>query len=217
MTMPLTMSKTRWLLVLGVWAAARGAWAAPPAAAGARPKVLAAASGESAGGAAEPATPPPAAAPATDLAKLRADYDRLRDELYRARARAELVEEGLYASKLAAELRWKGAPDFVLRRAEIRLDGNSVWDSGDKPMVDERIKVAERPIKPGQHALTVRLEVRPGKKSDKETQDLGYSSEQTFVINVPDAKRTTVELTADDDGDLPGYEPEMEVELESEK
>jgi hypothetical protein len=163
----------------------------------------------------------PAAAPgaqgAIDLAKLRADYDKLRDELYRARARAELVEEGIYASKLSAKLRWKGAPDFVLRRAEMRLDGNSIWDSGEKPLVDERISVAERPIKPGMHSFTVRLEVRPGKKAEKEKQDLGYATEQTFVINVPDNRRTTVEITADDDGDLPEYEPEMDMELEFEK
>lgn len=167
----------------------------------------------------EKAAPPPAkaSAGAGDLARLRADYDRLRDELFRARARAQLVAEGVYASKLSAVLRWKGAPDFVLRRAEIRIDDNSVWDSGDKPHVDELIRVAERPIKPGTHSLTVRLEVRPGTKAEREHEDLGYVSEQTFVINVPDGKRTTVELTADDDGDLPEYEPELEVEIESEK
>jgi hypothetical protein len=67
------------------------------------------------------------------------------------------------------------------------------------------------------HSFTVRLEVRPGKKAEKEKQDLGYSTEQTFVINVPDNRRTTVEITADDDGDLPEYEPEMDMELEFEK
>ena len=102
----------------------------------------AAPAGEAQNGKGAEAAPPPAPAPgAIDLAKLRADYDRLRDELYRARARAEL------------------------RSAEMRLDGNSIWDSGEKPLVDERISVAERPIKPGMHSLTVRLEVRPGKKS----------------------------------------------------
>jgi hypothetical protein len=161
---------------------------------------------------------PPAAAPgAVDLAKLRADYDKLRDQLYRARARAELVEEGIYASKLAAELRWKGAPDFVLHRAEMRLDGNVIWDSGEKPLVDERISVADRPIKPGLHSFAVRLEVRPGKKAEKEKQDLGYSTEHTFVINVPDKGTTVVKITADDDGDLPEYEPEMDMELAVEK
>jgi hypothetical protein len=177
----------------------------------------AAPAGEAGNGKGGEATPAPPAAGAVDLAKLRADYDRLRDELYRARARAELVEEGIYASKLQARLRWKGAPDFVLRRAEMRLDGNSIWDSGEKPLVDERISVAERPIKPGIHSFTVRLEVRPGKKAEKEKQDLGYSTEHTFVINVPDNRKTTVEITADDDGDLPEYEPEMDMELEFEK
>ena len=163
-----------------------------------------------------PPAPPPVPA-AIDVAKLRAEYDKLRDALFRARARAELVEEGVYASKLGARIRWKGAPDFVLRRAEVRLDGNSIWDSGEKPLVDEQIKVSERPIKPGTHGVTVRLEVRPGKKSEKEHEGLGYEIEHSFVVNVPDGKRTTIEITADDDGDLPEYEPEIEVEIESEK
>jgi hypothetical protein len=170
------------------------------------------------GDGAPPAKAPPAAAPATmDVARLRAEYDKLRDALFRARARAELVEEGVYASKLGARIRWKGAPDFVMRRAEVRLDGNSIWDSGEKPLVDEIIKVSERPIKPGQHSVTLRLEIRPGKKSEKEHEGLGYEIEHTFVINVPDGKRTTIDITADDDGDLPEYEPEIEVEIESEK
>jgi len=166
---------------------------------------------------AEQQTAPPVPSTGIDLAKLRAEYDRLRDELFRSRARAELVEEGIYASRLSATLRWKGAPDFILRRAEIRLDGNSIWDSGEKPLVDELIKVSERPAKPGPHTLTVRIEVRPGKKGDKESADLGYESEQTFVVNVPDGLRTSVSITGDDDGDLPGYEPEIDVGVESEK
>jgi hypothetical protein len=178
------------------------------------------ASGSKSGAAADSAdqqTAPPVPTPSIDLAKLRAEYDRLRDELFRSRARAELVEEGIYASRLSATLRWKGAPDFILRRAEIRLDGNSIWDSGEKPLVDELLKVSERPAKPGPHTLTVRIEVRPGKKGEKEHADLGYESEQTFVINVPDGQRTSVAITGDDDGDLPGYEPEIEVGVESEK
>jgi hypothetical protein len=176
--------------------------------------------GATSGGDSPPAaddTAPPVPKAVVDLAKLRAEYDRLRDELFRSRARAELVEEGIYQSKLGATLRWKGAPDFILRRAEIRLDGNAIWDSGEKPLVDDRIKVSERPTKPGPHTLTVRIEVRPGKKGEKEHADLGYESEQTFVVNVPDGQHTTVAITGDDDGDLPGYEPEIDVEVESEK
>jgi hypothetical protein len=155
-----------------------------------------------------------AAPPPVDLAKLRAEYDRLRDELFRARARAQIVEEEVYKARLGAVVRWKGAPDFILRRAEVRLDGDAIWDSGEKPLVDELIKVSERPIKPGTHTIALRLEVRPGKRAKAEDVELGYSSEHTFVIKVPDNKQTTVELTADDDGDLPEYEPEVEMELE---
>jgi hypothetical protein len=163
-----------------------------------------------------PAKSEPAPPPGVDLAKLRAEYDRLRDELFRARARAQIVEEAVYKARLGAVVRWKGAPDFILRRAEVRLDGDSIWDSGEKPLVDELIKVSERPIKPGTHTIGLRLEVRPGKRAKAEDVELGYSSEHTFVIKVADEKRTTVELTADDDGDLPEYEPEVELELETE-
>jgi hypothetical protein len=179
---------------------------APPAAA---------ADDDSAPGKAQPAPPPTPGA--IDVARLRAEYDKLRDALFRARARAELVEEGVYQSKLSAKIHWDGAPDFIMRRAEVRLDGNSIWDSGEKPLVDEMIKVSERPIKPGTHSLTVRLEIRPGKKSEKEHENLGYEIEHTFVVNVPDGKRTTIDITADDGGDLPEYEPEIEIEIESEK
>jgi hypothetical protein len=155
----------------------------------------------------------PAAEATTDAG--RPEYDRLRDELFRARARAELVEEGIYASKLGATLRWKGAPDFVLHRAEIRLDGNAVWDSGEKPLVDELIKVSERAIKPGTHTVTVKMEVRPGKKGEKEHANLGYESEHTFVVEVPETGTTTVALTADDDGSLREYEPEVDLEVKT--
>ena len=173
--------------------------------------------GSDSGNAAKPPPAPPAVPKTIDVAKLRAEYDKLRDALFLARARAEIVEEGVYASKLGAKIRWQGAPDFVLRRAEVRLDGNSIWDSGEKPLADEQIKVSERPIKPGTHGVTVRLEVRPGKKTEKEHEGLGYEIEHSFMVNVPDGKRTTIEITADDDGDLPEYEPEIEVEIESEK
>ncbi|HVU49261.1 MAG TPA: hypothetical protein VHL80_01165, partial [Polyangia bacterium] len=160
--------------------------------------------------------PPPRPGPSIDLQKLRADYDRLRDELFRARSRAQLVEEGLWSARLGATLRWKAAPDYVIRHAEVRLDGGTIWDSGDKPVTDDKLTIAERPCKPGPHSFTLRLEVRPGtKKKGKDIDNLGYQSEQTFAIVVPDGKRTTVELTGDEDGSLPEYEPRIELELDT--
>ena len=62
----------------------------------------------------------------------------------------------------------------------------------------------------------MRLEVRPGtKKKGKDIDTLGYSTEHTFAIVVPEGKRTTVALTGDEDGSLPEYEPRIELELDT--
>jgi hypothetical protein len=45
---------------------------------------------------------------------------------------------------------------------------------------------------------------------------MGYVAEHTFAIVVPDGKRTTAVFTGDEDGSLPDYEPELELELETE-
>ena len=155
-----------------------------------------------------------ASAGAPDLERLRADYDRLRDELFRARSRAQIVEEGLWTSRLSATFRWKGSPSYLVHHASVRLDGADIWDSGDKPVTDDLVTVAERPVKPGPHALTLRIDIRPGKKS-KDSDKLGYVSEHTFAIIVPEGKRTLVAIKGDEDGDAPEYEPEIEVELET--
>lgn len=170
----------------------------------------------------EAPAPPPAEpvltpGPSVDLQKLRADYDCLRDELFRARSRAQLVQEGVWNARFGAELRWKAAPDYVIRHAEVRLDGGTIWDSGDKPVTDDKLTIAERPCKPGPHSLTLHLEVRPGtKKKGKDIDTLGYSSEHTFAIVIADTKRTTAKLTGDEDGSLPDYEPRIELELDTE-
>jgi hypothetical protein len=204
--------------------------AAPPAATAPAPPPAAKPAPESPSPAEPKDTPAPAPpgaatpAPSIDLQKLRADYDRLRDDLYRARARAQIVQEGIYSSRLAATLRWKGAPDYVIKHAEVRIDGGSVWDSGDKPVTDDLVKVAERPVKAGAHALTVRLEIRLGaiaknaeKTGGKDPEQLGYVSEHTFAIIVPDGKHVVAAITGDEDGDPPEYEPEIEIELETGK
>jgi hypothetical protein len=161
--------------------------------------------------------PRPTPGPSIELVKLRADYDRLRDELFRTRSRAALVQEGLYGARLGARLDWQAAPDYVIRHAEVRLDGGTIWDSGDKPVTDDKITIADRPCKPGQHSLTLRLEVRPGtKKKGKDIEGLGYVTEHTFSLVVEDKKKTTVVWTGDEDGSLPEYEPELEMELETE-
>ncbi|MES1205686.1 MAG: hypothetical protein ABUS79_07080 [Pseudomonadota bacterium] len=156
-----------------------------------------------------------------DLARLRAEYDRIREELFKARVRSQKASEVVYPARLDARLRWKGGPDFVIRKARLLLDGAELWDSADRAQTDDLIEVSARSVKPGPHALTVRLEIRPKaevKGGTKTGADkLGYTAEHTFAIVVADAGITHLLLTGDEDGDPPEYEPELELEIETEK
>jgi hypothetical protein len=156
-----------------------------------------------------------------DLAKLRSEYDRIREELFKARVRSQKIAETVYPSKMDVRLRWKGGPDFVIRKARLLLDGAELWDSADRPQTDDLIEVAERGVKPGPHALTVRLEIRPRTETKGGTKTgadrLGYTSEHTFAIVVADGGHTHLLLTGDEDGDPPEYEPELELEIETDK
>lgn len=165
--------------------------------------------------------PRPPAAGAPDLEKLRAEYDRLREELFKARVRSQKASETVFPSKMDVRLRWKGGPDFVIRKARMLLDGAELWDSADRPQTDDVIQVTERSVKPGPHAFTVRLEIRPKtevKGGVKMGADkLGYTSEHTFAIVVADSGITHLELTGDEDGNPPEYEPELDLEIETDK
>jgi hypothetical protein len=164
---------------------------------------------------------PPRAGTVPDLGKLRLEYDRIREELFKARVRSQKVAEGVYPSKLDARLRWKGGPDFVIRKARFLLDGAELWDSADRAQTDDLIEVAERSVKPGPHALTVRLEIRPKTEAKGGTKTgadmLGYTSEHTFAIVVAPTGRTHLMLTGDEDGDPPNYDAELELEIETDK
>jgi hypothetical protein len=169
--------------------------------------------------AAETASPSRSAPP--DLGKLRAEYDRIREELFKARVRSQKVAEAVYPSKLDGRLRWKGGPEFVIRKARLLLDGAELWDSTDRAQTDDLILVSQRSVKPGPHALTVRLEIRPKTEAKGGTktgaEKLGYTSEHTFAIVVAETGVTHLLLTGDEDGDPPEYEPELELEIEIDK
>jgi hypothetical protein len=99
--------------------------------------------------------PPPAAATDDDNAKppprtprpddrrrpLRAEYDKLRDALFQLRARSMLVEEGCMRRSWAQDPLEARPTSSAARRGAA--DGNSIWDSGEKPLVDEMISVSD--------------------------------------------------------------------------
>ena len=159
-----------------------------------------------------PVEPPPATAGEKDLEKLRSEYAELRDALFRSRARAATLGQAMLSTKLTVTVRWKAGRHYVVRRAQVRLDEAQLWDAGDRPVGEDPVKAADTAAAPGHHELALHLEVRA-----KDKGALGYVSDQSFALDLPEGKRTTVEITGDEDGDLPEYKPVIKLQVRSEK
>jgi hypothetical protein len=175
--------------------------------------------------ASEPAPPDPAPARASDppappvdktrsnapsVEALRAQYEALKDELFRSRARRETLEGALLATQLLPVIRWEGGRHHSVTRAEVRLDGVRLWESTDGLVGDKPVDLAARSAPPGPHVLGVRVEVK-----SRDDAKLGYVSDQSFTVVLPEGKKTRVEITVDESGSAPSYNPEIEIEVRS--
>jgi hypothetical protein len=168
--------------------------------------------------AAEKSQPPPRApepapdtkAKATSIEALRAEYQQIKDALFRSRARRETLETALFSTQLIPTIRWDGGRHHAVKRAEVRLDGVRLWESAEGLTTDKAIALAAKSAPAGPHVLGVRVEVR-----SRDDAKLGYVSDQSFALSLPEGKKTTVEITIDESGDAPSYNPEIEIEVES--
>jgi len=143
--------------------------------------------------------------------QLRARYDALRDAVFRSRARRETLEKALFSTKFLATIVWDANRNFSLEKAELRLDGTRIWETGERPIGDDPVVLTERSLPPGPHVLGIRIEVR-----SRDNPRLGYASEQSYTLVFPEGKRTEVEITIDEDGDLPSYNPDIEIDVDVE-
>jgi hypothetical protein len=160
-----------------------------------------------------PSTPAPKpAASAATLERLRAEHAAVKDALFRSRARRETLETALLSTQLEAELSWEGGKRHLLKAAELRLDGVRLWNAAETPPGDRPVVLAPRGVAAGTHVLGLRIEVRA-----RDNPKLGYVSEQTFTVVMNEGKKTKLEITVDEDGDLPGYNPDIEVEISQQK
>jgi hypothetical protein len=157
-------------------------------------------------------TAAPAAASAATLERLRAEHAAVKDALFRSRARRETLENALLSTQLEAVLAWEGGKHHLLKTAELRLDGVRLWNAAETPPGDRPVVLAPRGVAAGTHVLGLRVEVR-----SRDNPKLGYVSEQTFTLVLNEGKKTSVEITVDEDGDLPGYNPDIEVEVSQQK
>lgn len=153
-----------------------------------------------------------AAGGAANLDKLRADYAELRDQLFRSRARRETLESALLSTQVLTTLRFDASRRYLCKHAEVRLDGVRLWEASEGGVGDKPVTLAPKSAPPGPHVLSVRVEIRP-----RDNPKLGYVSEQSFSLNLNEGKKTKVEITIDEDGSLPSYNPDIEIEIDEDK
>ena len=85
--------------------------------------------------------PPPARPPSRhdtanknqpDVDSLRQEYLALRDELFKSRARANAVASALYSTRIQIKLTWTSARYYSVAKAQVRLDGATVYEDASR-------------------------------------------------------------------------------------
>lgn len=149
--------------------------------------------------AAEPPAPPaPEGAESQDINALRQEYLRLRDQLFRSRARAAAVASAMYSTKLHVDLRYESGRFYSITRATIRLDGANVYDDTSGAIATDPAPRFEGFVAPGRHVLSIRIEAT-GKDDERFTSIM----EHTLAIQAPAGKDVTITARARDNGDIP--------------
>lgn len=135
---------------------------------------------------------------ALDIDALRQEYLRLRDELFRSRARAATVASALYSTRLRVHLDYESARFYAVTRATIRLDGANVFDDTGGAVGADKAPRFEGFVAPGRHRLSIRIEAT-GKDDERFTSVI----DNTFTIQAPAGKDVVIRARAKDGGDIP--------------
>lgn len=134
---------------------------------------------------------------ALDIDALRQEYLRLRDELFRSRARAAAVASALYSTRLRVHLDHESARFYTITRSTIRLDGANVYDDSEGAIGADRAVRFEGYVAPGSHRIGVRIEA-----TGKDDERFGSVVENTFTLEAPAGKDVIVRIRARDTGDI---------------
>ena len=156
-----------------------------------------------------PTPPPPAPAPMTtpepkespranvDLEALNREYNQLRDELFRSRAKAHLLGDALFKTKIVATFQYKAQRAWPIKKVTLKIDDQPVF-TADSPSTQDPLKLYDGFAAPGKHSLAVRVEC--GATGEER---VAYGAEGTFVVDVAENKQSNVSFVVDETGDGP--------------
>jgi len=132
-----------------------------------------------------------------DLDALNAEYNGLRDELFRARAKSHLLGDALFKTKIVATFMYKAQRAWPIKKVTLKIDDQPVF-TADSPSTQDPLKLYDGFAAPGKHTLAVRVEC--GATGEER---VAYGAEGTFVVDVAENKQSNVNFTVDETGDGP--------------
>ena len=133
----------------------------------------------------------------TDVDALRQEYLKLRDELFKSRARANTVASQLYSTRVQIKLTYTTARFYNPAKATIRLDGASVYENASGAIASDDGIRFDGYVAPGRHLVTFRVEAT-GKDDDSFTS----VTESQIVVKAVAGKDLVVHAKAKDAGDI---------------
>jgi hypothetical protein len=132
-----------------------------------------------------------------DVDTLRQEYLSLRDELFKSRARANTVASQLYSTRIQIKLTYTSGRFYNPAKAQIRLDGASVYDNVSGAIAtDDGIRF-EGFVAPGRHVVTFRVEA-----TGKDDDSFVSTTENSIVVKAVANKDLIVSAKAKDSGDI---------------
>jgi hypothetical protein len=154
-----------------------------------------------------PAPPPPApmttpepkesARANVDLDALNREYNALRDDLFRSRAKAHLLGDALFKTKIVATFQYKAQRAWPIKKVTLKIDDQPVF-TVDSPATQDPLKLYDGFAAPGKHSLALRVEC--GATGEER---VAYGAEGTFVVDVAENKQSNVNFVVDETGDGP--------------
>ncbi len=120
------------------------------------------------------------------------------DDLVAARARAAVLGKALFKTRIALRVQNLAAPDPVLAKLVLSLDGAPVYHGDSSTLTGDDVRaVFEGFAAPGPHVLSVEVEQRA-----QGNAAYGYTLRETYRFEATREKETELTLVLDDDSNL---------------
>jgi hypothetical protein len=132
-----------------------------------------------------------------DLAALRAEYDAIRDELFRARARLALVGEAVFRTQLAVDVGYGAQRDWPLDHLVVKVDDQQVYAGSQPRGLGDGLRAFAGFAAPGRHVVAVALDAAAsGGRA-------GFAASGAFTVDLAEGRETRVRILVDEVGDGP--------------